>query len=776
MTTASTRSRRGRRALAVALCAAVALLAAVASVHHFTFLPPGLQGARHLEIAGAAAHAVVDQPKSVIADTRTKAADFESRPARAVLMAELMGSAPVRARISRDLKIPVDAIATDDPVTVNAPAVFHEPDSERRADAIAHAAAPYRLNIQPSPNLPILDIYAQAPTPRDAERLAGGAIVALRAYLADLAVKDGADPAAQVRLQQLGPARGKVINGGAAPTIAVFTFLVVFLVCGALLAVAHRVRRGWVAAAGHVRDAAAAPAEEAASPPTVDAPEPEPGPPARFRPSTGSDIWFSGPPPIAVAAATALPAPGGAVVLPRPRVRRSTAERSRPARLLTAAGDWPRTTRVMPWMLAAFMAVVWLVPFNTIQLTASLPIDLKFDRLILPFIVATWVLVMAAGGRGAPRVRVTMIHVALGAFVACSCLSLVFDAPALNQALEFDRGVKQLTLIVSYLTLFVILASVVRRSEVRPFLIYTLVLASLCAIGMIWEYRFHYNLFYDWSGKLLPGIFQVGSAESTGVDEIGRRLVRGPGEVPLEAVAMLSMALPIALVGLLREERTRNRLLYGLAACLILAAAISTYRKSAFLAPIAVVLTLACFERRRLLRLAPLGVVALGAIHVLSPGAFGSIAFQLHGNRLGVTTVSDRASDYDAVRPDVWSHLAFGRGFGAYDHNSYRILDMEMLHRLIEGGVVGVAAYIFIVVAVIVVARRIVASHDPAGKTAALIAAAAAVGFLVVSTLFDVISFPHCPYIFLFLAGFLAVMAKPADDPPAAGALRAGGA
>ena len=170
------------------------------------------------------------------------------------------------------------------------------------------------------------------------------------------------------------------------------------------------------------------------------------------------------------------------------------------------------------------------------------------------------------------------------------------------------------------------IASVVRRDEVSAFLTYTLVLAVICALGTIWEYRFHQNLFYIWSDKLLPSVFHVGTADSSGVDELGRRQVRGPAELALEAVAMLSMALPIALVRILQAPGWRARILYGLAACVILAGAISTYRKSAFLAPVAVFAMIAYFRRRDLLRLAPLGLVLLVVIHAPSPGAIGSIA------------------------------------------------------------------------------------------------------------------------------------------------------
>jgi hypothetical protein len=758
MTTAISRSARARRAGAAALCAALALVAALASVRHVSLLPPGLHGPRHLQIATASTHVVVDRARSPIADTRAETGDFDSLARRSVLLGELMTSRRVLEYVGRRAGVPAEQIAGFSPVTSDVPAVFKEPDSERRADEIARSTAPYRLNVQSSPALPTLDVYAQAPTPAAARRMASAAVAGLRDYLRAVAAEHGADPEAQVRLVELGAPRGGVVNGGAAPEIAVFTFLVVFAISSGLLAIVVRARRGWLAAAAAERDVGRTGAPAPSAPPPATGP-PGAGPPADVR----RPRWRPGPRAASgvLAAVVPLPTAPGAVALPELRAHPVAARAaSRRFRLPAGGGDWPHTTRLLPWLLAAFMAVVWLVPFNTIQLSASLPVDLKFDRLILPFIVGLWVLALAAGGRGAPRVRLTAIHVALALFVALACLSLVLDARYLNQTLELDRGIKKLTLLLSYLSLFVMLASVVRRSEVRPFLTYTLILACLCALGTVWEYRFHYNAFYTWSAQLLPGIFDVGTAEPTGVDEIGRRLVRGPGEVPLEAVAMFTMALPIALVGVLRSARARERILYGLAACLLLAAAVSTYRKSAFLAPIAVILTLACFERRRLLRLAPLGVVGLAAIHALSPGALGSIAVQLHSNRLGVATISDRASDYDAVRPDVWSHLAFGRGFGTYDHTSYRILDMELLHSLVVGGVLGLLAYVAIAVAVIAVARRVIASRDGDAATAALVAAAAAIGFLAVSTLFDVMSFPHCPYIFLFLAGFLAVVAR----------------
>jgi len=448
----------------------------------------------------------------------------------------------------------------------------------------------------------------------------------------------------------------------------------------------------------------------------------------------------------------------------RPDYLRSLTSRLAGPRDEPEGDDWPHTTRVLPWMLAGFLAI---------QLAASLPIDLKLDRLVLPFVAVAWILALLAGQRAAPRIRLTWIHAAIGLFMTCAFLSVILDAGYLTRTLELDLAFKKLPLLVAYVSLFVIAASSLRRSEVPAFLTYTLILAVICAGGIIFEYRFDINPFYAVSAKLFGGGFVVGDAGTGDLDSIGRRLVHGPAEVPLEAVAMLAMALPIALVRLMQSDQWRGRILYGLAACALVAATFATYRKSALLAPVAVVLTLAYFRRRELLKLAPLGMVLAVLVSVLSPGAVSSTVAQFfRSDRLDVPTVSDRAADYDAVRPDLWSNLAFGRGWGTYNHESYRILDSEILHEAIELGVVGLIAFLLMGLSIPLAARKTIAGRDPVSAPVALGGAATAVTFLTVAALFDVLSFPHATYIFLFTAGVVSVVIAPRreeeEEPPTA--------
>jgi hypothetical protein len=671
---------------------------------------------RDLQVATATTHYLVDVPDPALVHRRSPPTTLPVLVRRAELVAGLMTSPPVIERIARRADVPAAQIAASNHTTASVPLALSEPGSERRATDIRNSLLPYHIEVQAKQTAPVLDVYVQAPTVGEADRLATATAGGLLEYVRGVAQQQGVAREPPIRLKELGPSRAGVISGMAKPSIAVLTFLLAFgLSCTALLtfsALRRRIRGS--RAAGASDDIAAA---------------------------GGSDLdrWPT-------AERGALPERSSR----EPRLR---------------ADDWPRTTRLVPWTIAIFIAVLWLVPFNAIQLKVSLPIDLKFDRLILPFVVGAWLLAVLPGGSMAPRIRLTWIHAAVGAFVASALLSVVLSARYLNQVGELDLSVKQIPLLISYVSLFLIVASGVRRSEVSAFLKYTLVLAVICGAGLIWEYRFKSNPFYNFSNAVLPSFFSVADANATAVDVIGRRVVRGPAEVGLEAVTMLSLALAIALVGFLDAQRSGRRALYGLAACILLAATFATFRKSALLAPVSVVLTLAYFRRKHLLKLAPVGLLLIVMVQVLSPGALRStIAQFFRKDRTAVPTVSDRTADYDAIRPDLWAHPAVGRGYGSYNHETYRILDSEILHRTVETGLLGLAFFLLIPVAVIASARVMVASRDPARARIALVGAAAGACFLVVSTLYDVLSFPHATYIFLYIAGLVAVSIGGPDE------------
>ena len=432
-----------------------------------------------------------------------------------------------------------------------------------------------------------------------------------------------------------------------------------------------------------------------------------------------------------------------------------------PPTAVPRADNWPHTGRALPWMIAAFIAMLWLIPFDTIQLTVSLPFDLHLDRIILPFILLAWGLVFAGKRRGAIHFQLTPIHAVIGAFVLVAFLSVLFNGAALTQSLLIKDTIKQLLLLCSYVAFFLVITTTVRAGEVRAFLNYTLGLAVLCAIGTLIEFRFHYNPFYELSGRIFPSaLFKVAPAASSGlVDEIGRTVILGPGEVGLEVASMLAMAIPLAIVGLLHAKSRRGRIMYGLSACVILAAGLSTDEKTSLVAPLIGIVAVVAFRPRVATRLLPLVVVMIIAAHALAPGAIGSVTEQFGGSRLGaVGTTQHREAGYDAIRPLVWGYPVLGMGYGSYNGVLNRILDNQMLDNLINTGVIGEVVYVLMPIVVVATALPLIRARREESSRDALATAVAAIVFLTVSIIFDDMSFPHVPYLFLTSSGFAAVL------------------
>jgi O-antigen ligase len=182
-------------------------------------------------------------------------------------------------------------------------------------------------------------------------------------------------------------------------------------------------------------------------------------------------------------------------------------------------------------------------------------------------------------------------------------------------------------------------------------------------------------------------------------------------------------------------------------------------------APAGALLLLLAYRPRAVARsLLGLALVLVVLVHFTSPGALGSVLSQLEpGHVGGVLTTTDRTARYDAVKPDVMRHLLLGRGFASYDPHKYRILDNEYLGLLIGTGVIGVAAYAAIFLTIISMAHGTVRGggrrREGLKASSLALAALGCVGVVALaSALFDVLSFPHVPYLLFFVAGMIVAL------------------
>jgi hypothetical protein len=196
-------------------------------------------------MASASTHAVVDTPTSAVLDLRQDTYSFEALRNRAVLLGNVIAGSTVREAIARRAGVPVERLRIQAPLTLEQAAAPPESGNEKHTSDILKSNGQYRLNIQANLSVPMLDIYAQAPTAESAAVLANAAVDQLRAYLNRLAAVQQTPVQDRIRLLQLGRAHGTVINKGVRWEVFVLAFVLTFaLTCASVLFIA-RVRAGW---------------------------------------------------------------------------------------------------------------------------------------------------------------------------------------------------------------------------------------------------------------------------------------------------------------------------------------------------------------------------------------------------------------------------------------------------------------------------------------------------------------------------------------------------
>lgn len=425
---------------------------------------------------------------------------------------------------------------------------------------------------------------------------------------------------------------------------------------------------------------------------------------------------------------------------------------------------WPHTRRPLPWLFAGFLAVIFLVPIKAIHLKVQLPVSSDFDRFFVAAIVATWA-IGGLIGRGETVVRLRPCGWAAGmsAFVFVAVASIAVNVDRITNLGEWDLVQKRVALLVALVAVFAVVTLSLRVAELRPFAVLIAVLAVVTALGTVYEKKSGYNVFYATATAVLAPVASVDPAPTEAEPDVsqGRPLITGPTRHPLSVTSILGMALPFAVVLAAVALDPRRRMLWALAACTIVAGALITQRKSGLVIPAFALLALFVLRPRLLLRLAPFGIAALALAVAIAPGAFSS--FQELGRADSQASIEGRTADYPAIVPDLLSNPLLGRGYGTLDPSRVdtdRIFDNEYLGTALQVGGLGLIAFLALIVTPLFVVRSVLRSDSPLRGPPALAAAASCLAFGVAAALYDILSFPQAPYLFLFVAAMCTCAAS----------------
>jgi hypothetical protein len=233
-----------RHKLGLSVSLVVALVAALWSVDKISVSPPRLTP-RTLEMATATTHVLIDTPSSIMIDLRQDTYSVSDLTTRGIVLGNVLASAWLEAKIAQQAGVPAQLLRIQAPLTPQEAAVQVDPQRARHVTDILKSNDQYRIQISANPEVPMLDIYAQAPTAYSAAALANASVDQLRGYLATVARTQATPAKDAIRLEQLGRASGVVINPGVRYQVAVLVFLLTFGLCCATVMMVSRIRAGW---------------------------------------------------------------------------------------------------------------------------------------------------------------------------------------------------------------------------------------------------------------------------------------------------------------------------------------------------------------------------------------------------------------------------------------------------------------------------------------------------------------------------------------------------
>ncbi len=415
--------------------------------------------------------------------------------------------------------------------------------------------------------------------------------------------------------------------------------------------------------------------------------------------------------------------------------------------------------------IVAFVYVVWLIPIKGYTLPVSLPFNLEHYRLLLLFLVVVFVYAVATHRM---TVNAAGSGWALLALAAIALVSAILNLHAITASSGSGVALKSLSYFLSFLVVFVLVASVIRTKEQMDAVVRALVVGGvIVAVSALYETRSGYNVF-DHLNQFLPGLKRL----PRDVLELraGQVRVYASAQHPIALGAALLLVTPLALYLSGQARNMFRSILWLVGGVIILTAATATISRTIVVMGVAMVIVALLLRGVRLKRFWPVLLLLPVVIHFVAPGTMGGL-YQAFGQtpalandpRAGLAG-SGRLSDLTPGFKLWLQEPMFGQGLGrelpTFD-NIYQtpgrtqvplIFDNQYLSTLVYMGMLGLCATLVFVWGSSIRLYR--AAKRATGPPADLLAActASVVGFAASMFLFDAFSFVQCSLIFFAIA------------------------
>lgn len=417
-------------------------------------------------------------------------------------------------------------------------------------------------------------------------------------------------------------------------------------------------------------------------------------------------------------------------------------------------------------LVGTLIAVVMFIPIRRYGLPGNLPFELEPYRLLVVMLILGWTAALLVDQR--VTLRSTGVGPPLLVLLVAVAGSIVANPG--NVAAEQTQVAKSLTFLLSFLLIMLFIVSVVRTREAVDGLLKVLVACgSVVAVFAIVESRTGFNLFNELS-RVAPFLSLEYLPDTP--DRGARLRVFASAQHSIALSAALVMLVPLA--GYLAVRTRRHR--WWAAGAVLLVASVATLSRTGVIMLLVVLVTLTVLRPRQMRVVLPFALPLLVAVHLFIPGALGSLqqAFTPEGGLVteqrgdADTPGSGRVADLSPALSEAGARPVLGQGYGTRvvdgGQTKDRILDNQWLGTLLEIGVVGVVAFLWLFGRTI---RRLgsAARRDPSDRGLLLATLAASItAFAVGMFTYDAFSFIQVTYIMFVLVALSAVLLQ--DEKP----------
>jgi O-antigen ligase len=339
--------------------------------------------------------------------------------------------------------------------------------------------------------------------------------------------------------------------------------------------------------------------------------------------------------------------------------------------------------RVVEWhtLVALFLVVVLFVPIRRYEVPFGLPFQLELYRAVIVVLLLAWCASLLVDQR--VRLRRSGLDMPIAAVAVTAVLSVVFNIDGID-GIVGSQVAKSLLFLATFLLVFYFLVSVIRSLHAVEVMGAVLVVGGvvLAAFAAL-ESRFGLTPFDDLH-RFLPFLELLQDFEITRGANVR---AMASAEHPIALGALFVMILPFAIYFAMKYRRWYQWLAVVI---LALGATVSVSRTAVvMLATMAFVYFV--IRPRETLRLSPLLVPFVVAVHFVTPGTLGSLQASFTEDRL---SNKGRTSDYDPAWQQISAKPLLGQGYGTRipvgpDKNA-DVLDNQWLGSAIETGALGV--------------------------------------------------------------------------------------